>query len=757
MPERIEIQRPGNDGSRTWNPVIGEEVLHLLRSKGFEKPEGGPSEAGEQLLQDTIGIMQCCCNPQADSYSETGIVIGYVQSGKTLSFTLLTAMARDNDFQIVIVIAGISVNLTKQSTARLSKDLCLDTRHDRKWVLMSNPGPDDRDMIETSLRQWSDPSFPKDRCKTILITVMKNGSHLRKLAQLFNYMQLEHVPILIIDDEGDQASLNTRASHAASEGVRIEDVISEGEVSTIYRRLTDLRLLFPLHTFLQYTATPQANLFINIMDRLSPNFIKLLHPGKEYTGGLQFFEDGSKIVVPIPFTDLQVATGSFGEPPETLLKALRLFYLGVTAGEILKDQHNRTMLIHPSRLQEGQNTYFNWVNNITASWLRILGGREEEDKERLLEDFYIDYEDLKQTAGDRFPSFEELTEANLIHAIRYTQIKLVNASRGKTPHIPWRDFYSWILIGGQSMDRGFTVEGLTVTYMPRDLGLANVDTILQRARFFGYKRSYIGYCRVLIPQTTLDAFKAIIEHEEDVRKRLLPFDKESKNLNDWDREVVLNQMLNLTRSNVLYDSVDHDRLGDEWIRIKAPHDTESLIAANWYAIDDFINSHKEQFEDNHGHPKRTEVQSQMVVAIPLQECLKDLLNKLKFTRDSDSATYSSLRGLLQEYLKKDPHEKCFIYLMSATDVDKWHTRERSLDNNDQILNLFQGRNPKSGPVVYPGDANIKEDNKVCIQLHKLDIYEKNSKHQLYANVPTLALWVPARIGKDIVRQTTNTK
>ena len=106
----------------------------------------------------------------------------------------------------------------------------------------------------------------------------------------------------------------------------------------------------------------------------------------------------------------------------------------------------------------------------------------------------------------------------------------VNASRGKTPEIRWSDFYSHILVGGQAMDRGFTVEGLTVTYMPRPLATGQVDTTLQRGRFFGYKGSYLGFCRVWLDQANIDAFRAIIEHEEDVRRRLEEFDVNNKHL-----------------------------------------------------------------------------------------------------------------------------------------------------------------------------------------------------------------------------------
>ena len=751
MAEVIEIHR-GADGE-LWDPFVGEETNQLLRSKGFDNADGARSEAGRRILEETYHIMQSCSSPHVDAKTETGIVIGYVQSGKTLSFTTLTAMARDNDFKIVIVIAGTSVNLVNQSTDRLKRDLRLDIRSDRKWTLLENPSSvEHQETIGTILAQWLDPTFPKSRCRTVLITVMKNGAHLRKLAQIFSPLSLDHVPTLIIDDEGDQASLNTRAAHAAKEGIEMED-LTENDVSTIYRRLTDLRGKFPNHTFLQYTATPQANLFINIMDRLSPNFIRLLTPGEDYTGGYTFFKENTNLVVEIPLADIPTPAAPLHEPPETLLRAMRIFYLGVAAGEALKDQDNRSMLIHPSRLQEDHSTYFTWANAIKDSWRRLLAGEDNHDRQDLLREFETVYVDLQMTVRENLPSFEELSRSDLVHAIQYTPIVEVNARRGKTPHIDWKDTYSWILVGGQSMDRGFTVEGLTVTYMPRDLGLANVDTILQRARFFGYKRSYLGFCRVFLPEVTIDAFRHIVDHEQDVRLRLQEFDVENKSLNDWDREAVLDQMLNLTRSNVLYDGVQRNMFGDDWVRMNAPHDTDSLIAANLAAINDFFLPKQSLFQEDEGNPSRTPAQKHLVARMSLKECLDGLLNKLKFTRDSDSATYSSLRGIIKRYLEQAPDEECYVYLMSTGSIQDWEPRERALDKKDQIQQLFQGRNPKKGrgQMIYPGDSEIKVASQLSIQVHLLDL--KDDMGAEYHKVPTLAIWVPDRIGADIIRQT----
>ncbi len=744
MAEIIEIQN--HNSNDDWHPFVGEETNELLISKGFINSDRSLNTSGERILDETYRIMQVCGNPNDATNNETGIVIGYVQSGKTLSFTTLTALARDNSYQIVIVIAGVSTPLVNQSTQRLTDDLRLNTRFDRKWTLLQNPNSiQEVETIETTLAQWADPTFPQDRCRTLLITVMKNTSHLNNLANIIAGQNLAGVPTLIIDDEGDQASLNTRARWAARQNIDIES-LTENQVSTIYRRINALRNIFPHHTFLQYTATPQANLFINIMDRLSPNFIKLLTPGSDYTGGIDFFRNNPNLISEIPRNEIPNINNPLFEIPESLKSALRIFFLGAVAGRMQNNHRNRTMLVHPSRLQGDHSEFTNWIRNTCNSWQRVLSGNDYEDKRELLDEFRASYNQLRMTVSD-LPSFEELTANDLIHDLRYIQIVEVNSRNGVTPQIPWKDFYSWILVGGQSMDRGFTVEGLTVTYMPRNIGTGNVDTIQQRARFYGYKRGYLGYCRVFLDQVTIDAYNFIVEHEEDVRNRLLEFDLNDRHLNDLDRVVVLNQMLNLTRRNIIYDDLNRDTFGNDWFRINAPHDTDELIGANRNALLNFLRIRADIFNQNEGHPNRTEVQKHLVAKITIHECLEHLLNNLRFTRESDSAIYSSLRGILKEYIEEHQDEECLIYLMSTDASDNWTPRTRRLNHNDEIQQLFQGRNPRTGEVIYPGDSEIKDENLLTIQIHLVDLRDTE-----FMNVPTLAIWIPEHIGVDLIRQ-----
>lgn len=748
-----------NAPSGKWTPYQGDEIEALIRYKGFTDQTGNISEPGEKVIGETFRIMEMCGNPTAAANTDTGLVIGYVQSGKTLSFTSVAALAKDNYYRLVIIIAGTSVPLSEQSSERVKKDLRYDDRYDRKWTVIKNASSaDDRSTIKLKLDQWNDPAVSNDECSTILLTVMKNSKRLRGLTAMLRQLTLSGVPTLIIDDESDQASLNTRASANANDGI----AVNEGEASVIYTRINELRDLFDHHTFLQYTATPQANLFINILDRLSPNFIKLLTPGKGYTGGKAFFIEHPELVRVIPATDIPSNQNVVTEPPATLGYALRIYFLGVAAGEIKNDGNNRSMMVHPSRLTGTQALYMSWIRNIRNSWVRLLESNDDDEKSELILEFKAPYDDLKKSVGEDLPSFSELT-TRLLHAMKHTMIKELNASRGKTPSVSWRDFYSHILVGGQAMDRGFTVEGLTVTYMPRSLGTGQVDTTLQRARFFGYKGSYLGYCRVWLDDPTIMAYREIIQHEEDVRQRLLDFDINNKPLNNWERQAVLDSMLNLTRPNIIYNDLYRDYLGNDWFYVKTPHDTPKLIEPNSKIVASFLDAHKKEFKTDEGDILRTEDQRNLVANVSMKICLSDLLNQLKFTLESDSQTYSSIRSLMSGYLINHPNEQCAVYVMTSKitdgEVDQKVRNRRLGKNNTEVQQLFQGRNDKT---KYPGGRAIRKENMVSIQIYRLHITDSNGNdikdshgNTLFQDVPTIAIWMPRSIGKDLIGQDDN--
>ena len=732
---------------QTWTPEVGEQTEDLLNYLKLDKI------STERLVNETKAILSLCGNPKQKYNNETGLVFGYIQSGKTMSFTTLTALARDNGYQLVIVIAGTSTNLLNQSTERLEKDLRLNEVN-RKWLIKKIKTKTSVsayvDSISTILKQWKNPIFPDDEKRTVLITVMKQKDNLKLLVQILERLNKDGVPTLIIDDEGDQASLNTKARQNAMEGLSFLD-LTEDHLSTIYKRITELKELLPHHTFLQYTATPQANLFINILDRLSPNFIQLLTPGDAYTGGETFFIENHNLIKPIPSDEIPKKDEILESPPQSLIYAMQIFFLGVASGRVIK-QHmtsNRSMMVHPSRLKEDHSVFASWVKAIKHRFEDTIKQNDnEEDKIELLNEFRTAYVDLKKTVKD-LPSFSNLlsnkaTTDRLEFSISSTFVKELNSKKGNDSFVSWKEHYSWILIGGQAMDRGFTVEGLTVTYMPRSVGVGNVDTIQQRARFFGYKKNYLGYCRIYLDKPTINAYSQYVKHEIDLRYRLSNNKLANKHLDDWERELILDNAYQLARKNIFSHHFDKFEFGNTWSIIKAPHDLTSIIEHNRKITINFINEIKDKFIENEGHDKRTQEQKHNVCTINLKYVFENFLKNLKFTRNSDSTEFISLKNMLIRYLKINKSAQAVIY-----QIKKGESRKRRLTKKDEIQQLFQGKNPKTGKIIYPGDREIKNYDNLTIQIHRLDLI--NHHKEILKNVYTIAIWIPLEMQESLIK------
>ena len=555
------LENNAQDGR--WQPVVGPETHDFLKHVV-------PKASRDDVRDAAASILGRGISPVDGAGQETGLVVGYVQSGKTMSFETATALARDNGFQMVIIVAGSSNPLLDQSTRRLRSDLRLDdSGRARSWIHLQNPEHDDslirtlRDVFE----DWRDEGTPDEYKMTVLVTVLKHHRRLGKLTELVQSVGVEGVPVLIIDDEADQASLNTQ--------------VVQDEESTTYRRLMALRDAIPLHSYLQYTATPQAPLLISIVDSLSPNFVEVLTPGDAYVGGSDFFGYNQSLVRTIPPSDVPTNANTLLAPPDSLLEALRIFMVGVAAGLMQGgNRGNRSMLVHPSHRTAQHQEYYNWVREIFESWKRILSLPDADpDKQELVEELRAVYDELAETVEDGLPPFDELAPT-FRFAFRRTRLLEVNARGGRTPEVDWGSDYGWILVGGQAMDRGFTVEGLTVTYMPRGIGVGNADTVQQRARFFGYKRDYLGFCRVYLEQGTHRAFQHYVEHEEDMRGQLEDIRDNGRSLNDWKRAFVLDNALRPCRHNVLEFDYIRGRFSDAWVAPRVILETDAVLQAN---------------------------------------------------------------------------------------------------------------------------------------------------------------------------------
>jgi hypothetical protein len=718
----------GSGLSLRWVPAEGPETRALLDS------QTRLSAAGRgQLLAEAQRVLGQCVPPTNPPESDTGLAIGFVQSGKTLNFTTVTALARDNGYPLIIVIAGTSIHLFDQSTERLIDDLGITTRRGaRRWRQVSNPKVTDVDSVRSVLESWrAGSTVPEARRQSVLITVMKQYQRLDGLIDLLQELELTGVPALIIDDEADQAGLNNE--------------VNVPDQSTTYARLLNIKAVLPHHTYLQYTATPQAPLLINIIDALSPTFADILTPGPDYCGGRDFFIPASPYVRTIPNADIPTPNRVLQRAPNSLIDAMRLFFVGVAYGIFTDDTAgNRSMLVHPSRTTAPHENHVTWITRLKRRWELTLESASGDPTERrqLLEQFKIAYDDLADTVPHLTTDapFEDLAEC-LLEAVRSTEILEVNRRRGgRPPRIEWSNSYSHILVGGQSMDRGFTVEGLTVTYMPRSLGVGNADSIQQRARFFGYKRSYIGFCRIYVEVRARRAYESYVEHEADMHARLITHRDAGLPLSQWRRAFFLSPGLNPTRRALIDVPFIRGMNGDDWFFPRGPHHSVDAVTANRELMNRFLETL--ELQDNPGGHGRTQGQQHRYApALSLRTVFEQLLLGIRMTRVGDSMRYYGVLMQISAWLEVHPDAMCDVYRMRPTE-----STFRSVNTSDDMRNLHQGPGGN-----YPGDLHIKAATGVSVQLHFVEI--RDSAGTSIANdVPVLAIWIPNELSRPFLIQ-----
>lgn len=455
-----------------------------------------------------------------------GLLLGRIQSGKTTAMTGLAALAHDRGYRIVVAILGSTNLLLAQNTTRLLAGLGLaqGLTSDYVWAHL------DPTVERRRLGRELDHYLATER--TVLITVLKNSRRLQTVAEHLERLDLREVPALILDDEADQASLNT--------------LVSEGLESPTYRSISTLTGALPSHLYVQVTATPFAPLLLQPGDLLSPTFVEVLEPGPGYTGAREFFVDNSDAVVRL------VSPGeALTRPPPALPIGLRQAlanYLLGAAILLAVDPSTApvSMLLHPTHRvaihERVALLLYRELSSINAALEMATSVRD------LAEPFPTQYDDLLRWGAVEVEA-GELLDA-LRRVARLVRVSVVNSAADQDS-VVWASSPAHILVGGNKLDRGFTVEGLTVSYLSRSTS-TQADTLAQRARAFGYRREYLPYCRFFANSSTVEAFQASVLTEEAMRSELQQWLSSGRALSSWSEHVgfVLGQGLTPTRNPV---------------------------------------------------------------------------------------------------------------------------------------------------------------------------------------------------------------
>jgi hypothetical protein len=262
----------------------------------------------------------------------------------------------------------------------------------------------------------------------------------------------------------------------------------------------------------------------------------------------------------------------------------------------------------------------------------------------------------------------------------------------------WAQANSHILVGGEKLSRGFTVEGLTVTYMPRSAGQRLADTIEQRARFFGYKQSYLGLCRVFLPSDIREILSEYVEHEEFLRNKLLELAQNpSTTMAEWRRAMLLTTSVKPTRPNVVPAGIyAHYDIAD-WNVSRYPHElgNEEYYRMNRQLVDSFLADLTFHDAIDFRHETNDEIHA-CVGNLPLTVLLNNLVIPFELA-PRDAPRFTGVELVLQNHLRNQPEALATVFIMSphAERRAGGGTRDRTLTRGGDV-EAFQGPTPADG-------------------------------------------------------------
>jgi hypothetical protein len=540
--------------------TFNERYMRLLR----EVQRRPPAVLG-QLDRVVSRLLSHLEDPhRAGPWDRRGLVAGQVQSGKTANYVGLICRAADAGYKFIVVLAGMDNDLRSQTQLRIDEGfLGFDTQKRQRTEdgsdlalsalgvgrLRGSPNPPVASL--TTSQELGD--FLKSKAAGVPINpgsmpviaiVKKHNTILRSLREWVldwagtgDPKLVRQFPLLVIDDEADNASISTSNPY-------IGGVYSPNDVdpTTVNRAIRQLLLTFERRAYVGYTATPNANVFISPkadhrvygQDLFPRHFIETVLPPSNYFGAAKLFgldpdDDSERPLVRevddyVPWLPDKHPKGTQpGLLPLSLRTAIRSFLLAraarIARGE--RTAHN-SMLIHVTRFQGVQDE----VRRQIQEELDDLRGRINfgdhgegniyEELEALWESDFVDtsadYPDLDPRLRLRWSD----VSPHIQEAMEPIETKLVNGlAKDALDYFERRDTgLNVIAIGGNKLSRGLTLEGLTVSYYLRAAGAH--DTLFQMGRWFGYRDGYEDLCRLYVTEPLLTAFRGITEANEEL-------------------------------------------------------------------------------------------------------------------------------------------------------------------------------------------------------------------------------------------------
>ena len=548
-----------DDAKSDIDPFYWNRYHKLLKVKGL------PSDVVISIDRVTEKILDRLGNPKLSSqWDRRGMVVGQVQSGKTANYTGLICKAADAGYRLIIVIAGLSNNLRNQTQARIDEGFIgRDTGKSNRGLFGSykhviGVGEFNNRNTPVSLTNTL-KDFNSETANTntseidsynvpVVLVVKKNHN---TLGNLIGWLrdnsargnnEMIDQPMLLIDDEADNASINTK--------------YSKDDTTKINGQIRDLLNMFHRSCYIGYTATPFANIFIDpdnndemFEEDLFPrDFIIGLDAPSNYFGPTKIFEEGlpdseeptwiryitdNEDILPIKHKIDHVVD----ELPNSLIEALRAFLLTRTIRNLRgqKDQHC-SMLVNASRFNDLQRQVRNRLHESLEqikNSVRIKASLQDKalrDPEiaklqevwvREFSNIEFDWYQIQDELHDAIASAKIVEVNHLANELDYS----ASVDRGQTV----------VVIGGFSLSRGLTLEGLTISWFLRNSMM--YDTLMQMGRWFGYRNKYEDLCRIWMAPESAEWYAFIAEASEELYDELRKMEQAKATPNMYGLEI----------------------------------------------------------------------------------------------------------------------------------------------------------------------------------------------------------------------------
>ncbi len=466
------------------------------------KAMGIAPEGVSKMVEDAEGIVagvQAILSGE-HSTSGKGLIYGRIQSGKTRAMIASSALLFDQGTKIIVILTSNMNELVRQTYERFDAGLTQVSVLAKEDDL---PGAIIRNKIALA---------NKETDAKLMLVMPKGAQALEKTKEFLEQVGAKDYPVVIYDDEADQASLDTTR---AKKGKGIVT-----DPSTIYKNIELIRGAAGSHVFIAVTGTPNANL-LQTEDERPDEFVFILKPGDGYVGGKDYFEaeeiSANNFMVEIPADDQTIlAQKDMGAGiPSSLQRAVISFVFRATLANykkiICEEGKGYQFLCHPSHKVLPQGNATAYINTILNQLAYQLSGTDTGCKTIVEEEIALVVKEHGLDSAEWVP----LLKKEALSLLQSAKVVQVNSTTGS------KIVYSSglnILIGGNSLGRGVTIPNLITTYYTRGGGkVSYADTLHQHARMFGYRQALLPYIKIYITENLYSRFRNVVLQDERLR------------------------------------------------------------------------------------------------------------------------------------------------------------------------------------------------------------------------------------------------